>query len=391
MFWIYALLLAIPVIVLLIKPLLFPRPLRDVNRTQLNARIYKQQVNELERDVDLGVIAPEEQANIRQDLENTLAASLEQEAPPASLTPKQRMIAITSLIVLVPAITIAAYLKTGDTNYEQLNPETAATMSMDEAVAGLEAKLNADPNNVEGWLMLGRSYEMLGKPEKTVQSFRRARAVSNNNPDITAMLAFALIRATNSFGGEPITLLHQVLQQSPNNQEALFLVGRYHFDQGENQQALALWEKLITLTSPKDSVPVQKMIDEAKSRLGIAVTEPPTPAKGGAYVVVNLDIAPALRTTIANPKQTTVFIYIQAATGPKMPLIAKKITVADLPASVRLDNTMALNPERTLNSVANLVVSARLSQSGDALATANDRVVTKTIKDLNQAIDLMLE
>lgn len=93
-------------------------------------------------------------------------------------------------------------------------------------------------------------------------------------------------------------------------------------------------------------------------------------APAGASIKVTVSLSPAMAKKAA--AEDTVFIFARAASGPRMPLAVVRKQVKDLPATVVLDDSTAMSPELKLSSVPEVIVVARVSKSGDAMAKAGD-------------------
>ena len=104
---------------------------------------------------------------------------------------------------------------------------------------------------------------------------------------------------------------------------------------------------------------------------------PPAAAPSGdgsasAGLIVEVDIDPALKSKIG--ASDVLFVYARAAEGPRMPLAILRHQVKDLPLDFTLDDSSAMAPEMRLSLHPQVVISARISKSGQATPTAGDLV-----------------
>ena len=141
----------------------------------------------------------------------------------------------------------------------------AAELQLDAAESGVEipdvgamverlaARLQDDPDDLDGWLMLARSYSVMGEPEKVREAVDNAVRLAPDNPDVLILQARA-IRDVN--GGqdneETIAILRRALELAPDNMDALWLVGNVEADSGNNAKARELLERLLARV-PEDS------------------------------------------------------------------------------------------------------------------------------------------
>ena len=209
--------------------------------------------------------------------------------------------------------------------------------------------------------------------QNSVASFRRSYALAENQPAVMLGLADALSMAQNGvMAGEPEQLVLQALEISPNEISGLWLAGIAAEQAGRNREAFDYWVKLLPLLSkePESAADVKRMLIALKEKhadlpelnFGAAV------ADSKLTVNVSLDNKLLVR---AKPG-STLFIYAKAATGPPMPLAAKRLTVSDLPVQVTLSDSDAMIPQFKLSGFDQVVVGARISESGEPVGQSGD-------------------
>jgi cytochrome c-type biogenesis protein CcmH len=106
------------------------------------------------------------------------------------------------------------------------------------------------------------------------------------------------------------------------------------------------------------------------AKLSLPVNPSPTPVAGGAKLSGKVVLDSAVSKSVA--AGDTVFIFARAATGPKMPLAIIRLTAKDLPTVFELTEAMAMAPGMSISKFPDLVVGARVSKSGNAIAQTGD-------------------
>jgi cytochrome c-type biogenesis protein CcmH len=117
--------------------------------------------------------------------------------------------------------------------------------------------------------------------------------------------------------------------------------------------------------------PLRNSIAEARRLAGMA--PPPAGAAASAaaaQVAGSVSLAPALKDRVS--PEDTVFIFARAAEGPRVPLAILRKRVADLPLAFTLDDSLAMSPAARLSGAARVIVGARVSKSGNAMAQPGD-------------------
>jgi cytochrome c-type biogenesis protein CcmH len=221
----------------------------------------------------------------------------------------------------------------------------------------------------------------LGRYPDAVAAFKKAAALL---PDDAALLAdYADAVAMTQQGrlsGAPMRLVHRALKVDPRNPKALALAGTDAFDRRDYRRAATYWEKALN-AAPADSeftAALRASLEEAKSLAGDrsgAVMATPEPAQAlAAQISGRVTLSPAL--TDKAPQEGTLFVFARAESGPRMPLAILQANVKALPMEFILDDTSSMSPTLKLSNFDRVIVSARISKSGDALPKSGDLVGT---------------
>ena len=236
-------------------------------------------------------------------------------------------------------------------------------------INGLTARLKEQPDDVEGWAMLGRSLMVLGRHDQAVPALQKAVALRADDAVLLTEYADALAVVNGrSLDGEPSRLVAKALQIDPNNVKALMLAGVHAFQRQDGALALKHWEKIVQLEPGSElAAQLQSGIDKARAMTGGAA---PAAAVSGPSLSGTVTLAPALAAK-ARPEDT-VFVFARAAEGPRMPLAILRKQVKDLPLDFRLDDSLAMSPATRLSLHPKVVIGARVSKSGQAAPTAGD-------------------
>jgi len=267
-------------------------------------------------------------------------------------------------------------------------------MSVEQMVEKLATRLRDEPDNLKGWVMLARSYTVLGRYAEAVPAYRNILRLGGGNDSGTlADFADALASSSNGqFSDESGTVLERALQLDPDNIKALWLAGHWKNQGGNIPAALEYWEHAAGLmqAGSEDRQIIVTQINQVRQQAGLEpLAEPPPmtalaaggvdtpqPAASAATLQVTVSLDAALRDKVA--ADDTVFIYAKAASGPPMPLAIARKQVRDLPVTVTLDDSMSMAPGMVMSSSPALTVGARISKTGNAMAQSGDLQGLKT-------------
>ncbi|HSP63654.1 MAG TPA: c-type cytochrome biogenesis protein CcmI [Pyrinomonadaceae bacterium] len=225
-----------------------------------NVLVYQDQCQELETDLRNGLIGEPEYPKEKEALERRLLADTETAKREASASPgtspATRKVAY-AVAAAIPIVAIAFYLVRG--NPRGLNPETApSTMPGGETQAGemtpqqieanvgkLAKRLEENPNDAQGWVMLGRSYTMMERYADAATAYGRATTLNGGDANLWTDYAEALALSNGQrLEGKPMEAVNRALQIDPNNEKALALAGEAAYQAADYRKAIEYWQKL---------------------------------------------------------------------------------------------------------------------------------------------------
>ena len=363
----------------------------------LNVSIAKDRLTELKAQRDVGEITETVYQQMHDELESTLAIDLSNQAvsenaEKPSVAPKTKLTAIL-VGLFVPVLAVFVYAQIGDFNAATgvavksveipAGEDGRPKMTIEEAIAKLEQRLKAEPENPDGWFMLAKTYMSTQQYQKSADAYEKVIALVGD--EVQLLLGYADALAMSEGGkltGKAKPIVEKIMQLAPNSPTVLWMAGTAESQQGNFKQALTFWYKLNPMldAEPEAQRQLSQLIQGAESQLGadlVAELKAAAPkstaqqeAKSNAQIVVTVDLDPAFKDKV-NPTDT-LFIFAKALQGPPMPLAAVKLTADALPITVTLDDSMAMMPQMSLSKFENVKVSAVISKSGQPGAKPGD-------------------
>ena len=333
-------------------------------------------------------------------------------APTAAPPSRAAFTVLLLVALLLPASALLLYRLIGAP--QALDPATLSAQptaegesgpDMEQAIALLAARLEAKPDDVEGWALLGRAYQSTNRADEALAAFKRAHEVAPDNAAITVEYAqaLAMARPDHRIEGESRSLLEGTLQADANNQRALWLLGISDYQAQRYDAAIARWNALLPLLEAGSTVQlsVKNQIAEAEAlrdgkapQQGIAAAAAPTTAAPTAVPGRTTPAADAPRLTVQvtlDPKlkdqldpNATLFVFARAASGPPMPLAIERLKASQLPLTVTLDESEGMLPNMKLSMFPQVVIGARVSKSGEAIAQSGDLQVLSPPLDVRR-------
>ena len=236
------------------------RPKEKADRKAANLAIFRDQLAELEREKADGSLLAADFEQARQELQKRLLEEVDDAgvaAEAASHAPS-RPLAI-GLLLLIPVAALVGYTVLG--NPVALDPaRTAAPPKMtaeqiDGMVQKLAERMQANPDDMQGWLMLARSYKTMGRYEEAAAAYGKAEKVIADDPELLASYAETLAMASGTgLKGKPAQLIARALKLDPKQPHALFLAGAAAMEAGDKKQGIAYWEALLPQVEPGSEI-----------------------------------------------------------------------------------------------------------------------------------------
>src|SRR6202795_438008 len=261
----------------------------------------------------------------------------------------------------------------------------AAGPDITAMVAKLEQHLQDAPDDLQGWLMLGRSYLELQRLDDAVNAYDRAHRLGKNAEAALGLGEALSMRAGGEITPDAANLFDEALAIAPSNPKALLYGGFAAAIRGDRALARGRWLALKDLHPPPQIV---QMLDARIAELGLvggagnlpeagagtssspAGTNTSAEGSAPAEVAVNIQIAPALKSRLKS--EAPLFVFAREPGGQGPPLAAKRLTSAAIGTQVHLSAADSMIPGRVLSAGKRVSITARISFSGQPIPAAGD-------------------
>lgn len=368
-FWLSAGLLCLVAVSFLLIPLLRGRKVQaEEDRTALNVTLYQERLRELEQQHQAGTLDAAQWQAARDEAARELLADTDgSEARQARRL--GRAVPLLA-VVLVPVLAVSLYLQWGAIDkVEQARTFAGEPHSIEEMTARLEQAVQNNPESAEGWYFLGRSYMAQQRAADAARAFGQAVKVAGREPELLGQWAQALyFAAGKQWSPQLDALTSEALKADPEEVTSLGLLGIAAYEEQRFADAIGYWERLVAVLPDGDPSrqAIAGGIERARQELGSSAESAASGAQPQAVagLQVRVELAEALRDKVQ--PGDAVFIFARAASGPPMPLAAKRLTVADLPAQLSLSDSDAMMPQLKLSAFDQVQLVARISRAGDA-------------------------
>jgi len=274
------------------------------SRREANINVYRAQLEELRAERERGLLGEKEAQAAELEIKRRMLAAAADDAPRPAISANTTRIATgVSILIAVPALSAAIYWQLGnpdlpsrpfaeraDDSRQLAGQQTPGSMQgrsvppVATMIERLEERLEANPDDLEGWFRLGRAFQLTDQPGRAVQAYERAVALDDGIPELHAALAESAITAADGIvTAKAQAALQRALELDPANPRARFYRGLALVQRGERERALGMWTDLVRDT-PADApwLPVLRQrvtaLAEDLGRDPDAVVPAPAPA-----------------------------------------------------------------------------------------------------------------
>ncbi len=363
--------------------------------------VLREQLAELDAELAAGRIDAASHAQSREELERRALEEGEAAADlagAADARPERRW--AVGLALTVPVLAVVGYLALG--NPEALDPQKVAGQQgfsqaeIADMVGTLAARLEQEPDNVEGWMMLARSYLVLEDYPKAAAAYERLAQLAPQEPDVYADWADVVAAIKGTVVGDAEALVLKALAIAPEHPKALALAGTAAYQRADYAAAAAHWEKILAQIPAGNEVAqgIRNSVNEARAKAGLpplAANEGMAPPAAPLTVAGRLELDPALGDRLG--ADDAVFVFVRGEAGGP-PLAALRFKGSELPLAFSFDGVAMMNSDTPVPE--RVVVAARVTKGGDATARSGDlegvsAAVAPSASDVKLVIDKVRE
>ncbi len=283
-FWVAASVMAALAVLLLVLPLWRGRGAAAA-RDAYDLAIYRDQLAELERDLARGVLTSDQAATARTEIERRMLQASERKHRPLAAAGPARALALV-LALAVPGAAVVLYGQLGNPGLPahplaaRQSPPPAPVApdgnSLSDLADRLAARLEQSPGDIQGFILLARTYGELGRYLDAAQAYRRAIANGDESSETRASLGEVLTAAGGGrVGPEARAAFAEALERDPANPRALYYGGLAYAQAGRLAEALDVWRSLAAQTPP--DAPWKELLDNRIASTQAALDGEPPP------------------------------------------------------------------------------------------------------------------
>ena len=377
-FWIIAAVMLIAAVLCAVVPLMQRESAAGAPRARaLSVSLYRRELADADADLRTGALSPGQYASVRSDIEQRVLAdtagstSLARRSTPRTAT---RAATCAVLIALLPSAACLLYLKLGEPAALKLNnplddslgvSHDMSSMSVEMMVSRLAFRLRdhaPDPRDAAAWATLARSYTVLDRPTDAVAAYAKAVALDPGDPPLRADFADAIASADDGrLAGRASEEIAAALAIDSADPKALALAASAAFDTRAYARAIGYWRRLIAtlkVDSP-EALQMQKNINAAE---GLSAVTVDIRLADGAHVASDAAVIVTARTSDvpASTNLASAASTAGAVVPPNTLLAERRLAAGELPATIVLDDSLAINTTDTLSAHQQVTVEARI-------------------------------
>ncbi len=396
--------LAILAGIFILYPLFFRKNSQgNISQASVNLEAYQLRLQELEQDMQRGLLNQEQYTAAKLDLDAQLLTDIPASSSKASELSQKKLREqrpwLSGILLLLFTLGGSFFWYQQSGSWQGAQAETARQQAVAaaapdlpedfvKAMASLQKRLQQGTGEWQEWLILAQSYTLAERFAEARRAYASAYQLRDGRLPASAVVAYVeVLLLTDSDPSLPAQLLENLLTDEPENLEALWFAGLVAMQQGQLPDSLRFWYQLVSLEPRlQESPEISGLMQEAEQVIGSAMTEnlrksylklpqdsediEKTEETGQAVqLVVHIALSAEAEASISGTE--TVFVLAQLPEGGP-PLAALRLPISALPTTVTLDDSQAMLPNMKLSNFSDVKVSARLSESGQATAQSGD-------------------
>ena len=298
---------------------------------------------------------------------------------------------IAACVAVIVAISLGLYAYQGRPGLPS-GAGSGEPPDIEAMVTSLAARLESDPDDLNGWKMLGRSYMNMQNFAGAVDAYERAVEIEDSQvaQTLVDLGAALLARDQTGIAGRTAALFESALALDSNNPNALFYGGIAALNRGNTELAADRWEVLLGLNPPDEIRGVlEQRVAEWRGQ-PLPTQAAPQPTQSGSVVSADISLVPVITGSL--PADTTVFIIARDPAQPSPPIAVTRRKLSELPAVVTLGDSESMIPGRNLSDFAEFEIIARVSVSGQPVAQSGDWFAAAIVKPAEgDEVSLLIE
>lgn len=383
MFWLTASLLLALAAAFSLRPFLRRRSKESADREGENVRIYRERLAELRSEHDEGRVGDEDVVQLEAELKHSLLGDAAAEEGAQGTAESGRWLGFV-VVALVIVGSLAFYMAQGDLEglniADEFHQLQARSFEDPDQVAQAKAltrklltRVHSQSGNADMWYLLGRSALYAQEYRLSAGALRQVLELGGDEPVVRIYLVQALYLANDrAITPEVRAEIDQVLARQPNEPIMVEMLAATAFKRGDYAEAAKWFQRgLGQRLEPARERYFQQGLVMAKAKLGDAPAAAPEAVAEAAQPGFQVEVEASAELRRSLPPSTVVFILARAP-GERMPLAVARRQLGELPTTVVLDDSTAMNPARPLSTAEAVEIVARTSTSGDVSRSADD-------------------
>lgn len=398
MFWISTLLLIAIAVAFTIIPFIQKRANNDeVLRDELNTAFYKDRLKELEEETAEGIVV--DQQDLIADLKQTLLDDVPTQPKQQQESRLSLSMVIVPSVLLVVGLSYALYAKFGSyqniQSWQQVTtqlPELSKKLmspqaelsdeEMKDLMLGLRTRLHYQPDDVTGWLLLGRIGLASRDLETAMGAMKKAYALDSEDPDVRFGYAQALMLSSDTLDQqEAKAVLLNLAQRGYADLRVYSLLAFDAFERSDFPSAIKYWSLMQQVIGPDDSryEMLTRSIESARQKMGQGMAD-------GQSVSITINLGEQVE---VDPN--AVLIVSVHAPGSPMPVAAARYPLGEFPRTVVLDDNNSMMEGSKLSSLESYMVRVRIDADGNVATKTGDWYAESNTMKAGEPVNVVLD